>query len=130
MAGLFSNATLSFTGLTCVQVKGFSVYRKGEPVYSAADVSNWVTFQAVRNRLDVLTVEVIDTRILKLKPGDTGTLSLVAKSADGGSDLTFAGTAMVLEVQGVVQFKEVESPCSATFSIISADGASTGMGVT
>jgi len=37
---------------------------------------------------------------------------------------------MVLEVQGVVQFKEVESPCSATFSVISADGASTGMSVT
>lgn len=130
MAGLYSNATFSFTGLTCVQVKGFSVYRRGEPVYSAADVSNWITFQAVRNRLDVLTVEVIDTRILKLKPGDTGTLSLVAKTADGGADLTFSGAAIVLEVQGVVQFKEVESPCSATFSIVSGDGVNTGTSVT
>jgi len=130
MAGLYANATLSFTGLTCVQVKGFSVYRRGEPKYSAADLSDWITFQAVKNRLDVLTVEVIDARILKLKPGESGTLSLVAKSADGGSDLTFSGTAVVLEVQGTVQFAEVESPCSATWSIVSSDGTNPGTGVT
>jgi hypothetical protein len=130
MAGLFCNATLSFTDLTCTQIKGFSVYRRGDPKYSAADLSNWITFQASKNRIDVLTVETIDPRILKLEPGDTGTLTLTAKTADGVADLVFAGSAMVVEVQGIVQFAEVESPCSATFSIISADGQAPNMGVT
>ena len=130
MAGLYANATLSFTGLTCTQIKGFSCYRRCDPVYSAADVSNRITFQASKNALDVLTVRTLDQRILKLKQGDSGTLSLVAKSADGGSDLTFAGTAMVVEVEGEVNFAEVESLCSATFSIISSDGTSSSMSVT
>jgi len=57
-----------------------------------------------------------------LKQGATGALSLVAKTADGGADLTFAGAATVLGVEGDVQFADVESPCNVTFAVISTDG--------
>jgi hypothetical protein len=130
MAGLYANATLSFTGLTCVQIKGFSVFRKSDPKYSAADVSSWITFQASKNAIDILTVRTLDTRILKLYQGQTGTLTLVAKNAEGGADLSFSGAAMVIEVEGDVNFAEVETLSSATFSIISGDGQAAGLGVT
>ena len=120
---LFCNATLNFTGLAAnTEVKGFSVIRRGDPNFSAADLSSRITFVAVKNCIDILTVHTIDPRILKLKQGATGTLSLVAKTADGGADLTFAGAATVLGVEGDVQFADVESPCNVTFAVISTDG--------
>jgi hypothetical protein len=130
MASLFCNATLSFTGLTCTNVKGFSVSRSCTPDYSAADLSNYITYCAAKNRIDLLSVQVLDARILTLKCGDTGTLSLVAKAAQGAGDLTFAGTATVISVEGSVQFAEVESPCTAVFAVVSSDGTNPGMGVT
>ena len=120
---LYANATLNFTGLTAnTEVKGFSVIRRGDPNFSAADLSSRITFVAVKNCIDILTVHTIDPRILALKQGATGALSLVAKTADGGADLTFAGAATVLNVEGDVQFADVESPCNVTFAVISTDG--------
>lgn len=130
MAGLYCNATLSFTGLTDnTQVKGFAVYRRGDPKYSAADVSNHITHQMNKNRVDILVVQTLDPRVLKLVPGASGTLSLVAKTADGGSDLTFSGTAMVHEVAGGVTFADVETIQTVTFSVISSDGAAASLSV-
>ena len=120
---LFCNATLNFTGLTAnTEVKGFSVIRRGDPNFSAADLSSRITYVAVKNCIDILTCHTIDPRILALKQGATGALSLVAKTADGGADLTFAGAATVLGVEGDVQFADVESPCNVTFAVISTDG--------
>jgi len=120
---LFCNATLSFTGLAAnTEVKGFSVIRRGDPNFSAADLSSRITYVAVKNCIDILTCHTIDPRILALKQGATGALSLVAKTADGGADLTFAGAATVLGVEGDVQFADVESPCNVTFAVISTDG--------
>jgi len=120
---LFANATLAFTGLTStVEVKGFSVVRRGDPNFSAADLSSRITFVAVKNCIDILTCHTIDPRILAMKQGQTGTLSFVAKTADGGADLTFAGAATILGVEGDVQFADVESPCNVTFAVISTDG--------
>ena len=120
---LFCNATLNFTGLAAnTEVKGFSVIRRGDPNFSAADLSSRITYVAVKNCIDILTCHTIDPRILALKQGATGALSLVAKTADGGADLTFAGAATVLGVEGDVQFADVESPCNVTFAVISTDG--------
>ena len=55
--------------------------------------------------------------------------ALAAKTADGTSDLIFAGQATVIGVEGEVQFANVESPCSATFAIISDDGQNPNMGI-
>ena len=127
MAGLFCNATLSFPGISEVQVKGFGVIRKCDPNTSAADLSSCITYVAAKNRLDVLTCHVIDPRVLALNTGDTGSLNFVAKSADGGADLAFTGTATVIGVEGEVVFADVESPCAVTFAIVSADGTTPGM---
>lgn len=120
---LYCNAVLSFTGLAATtEVKGFSCVRRCDPNFSAADLSSRITYVACKNCIDILTVNTINPGLLKLKQGDTGTLNLTAKTADGGSDLLFAGAATVLGVEGDVQFADVESPVSATFAIISDDG--------
>lgn len=129
--GLYANAVLSFTGLAAAtEVKGFSVVRRCDPNYSAADQSSRITFVACKNCIDILAVSTIDPRILKLKQGDTGTLNLTAKTADGGADLLFAGAATVIGVEGEVQFADVESPCEVTFAIISNDGALPNLSIT
>ena len=120
---LYCNAVLSFTGLAATtEVKGFSVVRRGDPNFSAADLSSRITYVAVKNCIDLLTVATINPQVLKLKQGATGTLSLTAKTADGGSDLICSGAATVLGVEGDVSFADVESPCSITFAVISSDG--------
>lgn len=128
---LYCNATFTFTGLTAnTEVKGFSVIRRGDPNFSAADLSSRITYVAVKNCVDILTVHTIDPRILALKQGATGTLNFVAKTADGGADLTFAGAATVLGVEGDVQFADVESPCNVTFAVISTNGVDPDLTVT
>jgi len=120
---LFCNATLSFAAMANTEVKGFSVVRRCDPNFSAADLSSRITYVAAKNCIDILTVATIDPNVLRLRQGDTGNLNLTAKTADGGSDLTFTGAATVLGVEGTVQFADVESPCSVTFAVISSDGA-------
>jgi len=120
---LFCNATLTFGAMANTEVKGFSVVRRCDPNFSAADLSSRITYVAAKNCIDILTCHTINPNILKLVQGQTGNLTFVAKSADGGGDLTFAGAATVLGVEGDVQFADVESPCSVTFAIISNDGA-------
>jgi len=128
---LYCNAQLSFTGLAATaEVKGFSVVRRCDPNFSAADLSSRITYVACKNCIDILTVSTIDPRLLKLKQGDTGVLALNAKTADGGSDLLFAGAATVLGVEGEVSFADVESPVSATFAVISNDGTTPLLSIT
>jgi len=129
---LYANATLSFPGLPGgrMEVKGFSVVRRGDPNFSAADLSSRITYVALKNCVDILTCHVINPEILALVQGAKGALDFRAKSAEGGADLQFAGPATVLGVEGTVQFADVESPCSATFAIISSDGATADMNVT
>ena len=128
---LYCNAQLSFTGLAATaEVKGFSVVRRCDPNFSAADLSSRITFVAAKNCIDILTVHTIDPGLLKLVQGQTGTLALNAKTATGGSDLLFAGAATVIGVEGDVQFADVESPVSATFAVISADGVNPNLSVT
>ena len=128
--GLYCNATLLFQDNPIVQVKGFSVVRRCDPNFSAADLSSHITYVGVKNCIDILTCHVIDPRVLKLKQGDTGNVSMVAKSAVGDADLTFAGAATVLGIEGDVQFADVESGCSVTFAIVSDDGATPNMTIT
>ena len=129
---LFCNATLAFPGLPGgrMEVKGFSVVRRGDPNFSAADLSSRITYVAVKNCVDILTCHTIDPRILALKQGATGALTFTAKTADAGADLVFAGAATCLGVEGDVQFADVESPCNATFAIISTDGVNPDLSVT
>ena len=126
---LYCNATLSFPGLDAVQVKGFAVVRRCDPNLSAADLSNRITYVAAKNCIDILTCHTTNPQILKLVQGDVGALNFTAKTADGTSDLIFAGQATVIGVEGEVQFANVESPCSATFAIISDDGQNPNMGI-
>ena len=128
--GLYCNATLLFQDNPIVQVKGFSVARRGDPNFSSADLSDHISYVAVKNKIDILTCVVIDPRVLKYKQGDTGNVSMVAKSAVGDADLTFAGAATVLGVEGEIQFADVESACSITFAIISDTGTSPNMTIT
>lgn len=128
---LFANATFVFNGTTYTDVKGFDVSRSGEPKYSAADLDSYITYQSVKNRLEVLTVRLQDLKALLLKPGDTGTLTLTAKTADGGTDTVCTGSAMVVEATGSCQFADVEQNIAVvTFSIIGASGSASAMTVT
>jgi len=129
---LYCNAVLSFPGLPGgrMEVKGFGVIRRGDPNFSAADLSSRITYVAVKNCVDILTCHVINPQILALVQGATGALTFTAKTADGGADLVFAGNATVLGVEGDVQFADVESPCSATFAIVSTNGTTPDMSVT
>jgi hypothetical protein len=130
MPGLFANVVFTFKAVPYTQVKGLSVYRRCDPKYSAADVSNRITFQAAKNCVDILVVKLLDPSILALLQGASGALSLTAKTADSAADLVITGTAMVLQIEGGVEFAEVETLNSITFSIISTNGTSTGMSVT
>jgi len=128
---LYCNAVLSFPGLPAgsMEVKGFSVVRRCDPNFSAADLSSRITFVSAKNCIDILTCHTIDPRILALVQGATGALTFTAVTADGGANLTFAGNATCLGVEGEVSFADVESPCNATFAIVSTDGTTAGMGV-
>lgn len=124
---LFSNATCTFDTESIYQIKGFSVVRHCQPDFSAADLSSRITYVAAKQCIDMLTLRTLDATVLKYIQGDTGMLTMTAKTADGKSDLTFMGPATVLGVEGNVQFAEVESMCTITFAIISSDGQSPDM---
>ena len=128
---LYCNAVLSFPGLPAgsMEVKGFSVVRRGDPNFSAADLSSRITYVAVKNCVDILTCHVINPEILALVQGATGALNFSAQSATGGAPLVFSGNATVLGVEGEVSFADVESPCNATFAIISTDGVNPNLSV-
>ena len=113
-----------------MEVKGFSVVRRGDPNFSAADLSSRITFVAVKNCVDILTCHVINPEILTLVQGAKGALTFTAKTADAGSDLVFMGQATCRGVEGEVSFADVESPCSATFAIVSSNGTTPDMIVT
>ena len=127
---LYCNATLTFGAYTGTEIKGFNVARHCEPNYSAADLSSRITFVATKNAIDILTVHLIDPRILGFVQGNTGALNLTAKTADGGADLVFAGAATVLGVEGGISFADVETVNSITFAVISADGQVPNLAVT
>ena len=120
--GLYCNATLVFGTYTGDQIKGFNVVRRCDPNFSAADLSSRITYVAAKNCIDILTVQMIDPRILGFVQGDTGQLTLTAKTATGNDDLVFSGPATVIGVEGAVEFANVESPCAITFAVISTDG--------
>jgi len=130
MPGLYCNATVSFGAFSGIQVIGFSVVRRCDPNFSAADLSSRITYVAAKNCVDILTCTVLDPSVLSFVQGQTGALSFVAKTADGGADLTFAGPATLLNVEGEVVFADVNSPCSVTWAIISTDGQTPDLGVT
>lgn len=119
---LYCNAVCSFANTPIIQIKGFSCHRGGSPDYSAADLSNCITYVAVKQRIDILSLRTLDASILMLTQGMTGVIEFTAKTADGTQDLVFSGPATVLEVTGDCEFAEVETMKSITFAVISADG--------
>lgn len=122
---LWMNATADHNSNPFAEVTGVDIELTGERVVHSADVDAYLSWQAVVKQDRRVTVnaddqdDVLDTHV----PGAAAaTLTVVLKSADGGSDLTATGSAMVLSCRGGANHATPDHGGSVEFGLVATDG--------
>jgi hypothetical protein len=123
---VFMNGTATFSSTPLAEVVSWEVNAGGERVTHSADVDQYLTWQAVVKR-DVTARVTMDDVAQAAGYDDVvgdaaAARSLVAKTADGGSDCTVAGSAMLLSTSAQVQHASADNNSTLEFGFVSADG--------
>jgi hypothetical protein len=123
---IFMNGTATWNSVAFNDVISWELRVTGERVTHSSDTDNWLTWQAVVKRDVTATVNTDDVNQVAGYHDDVGataqTLDLVAKTADGGSDVTVSGSAMVTEAAPQVAHATPDNTGSVAFGYISSDG--------
>jgi len=123
----FMNGTASFNSVALNEVQSWEVTAGGERITHNSGVDQYLTWQALVKR-DVTARVTIDDVAQAAGYDDVAgdaatTLSLVAKTADGGSDCTVSGSAMLTETTFGVQHDSADNNCTLAFGFVSSDGS-------
>jgi len=122
---LFKNATVTFDGSAIVDVTGVDIEFGGERLSHSADTDVFETWQGVHKKTRQIVVHTDDVSDAfgVTQGAAAATLSVVCKTADGGSDLTFSGSFMCAGISGGANHGGVEHGNDITFNAVSADGS-------
>lgn len=122
---LFKNVTATYNSVAIADVKGADISLEGERIVHSADQDSFLTYQAFVKKDRTITVHTDDlSDAFGLTQGATAaTLSVVAKTGDGGSDLTFSGSFMVGNISGGVGHATFDNDCAIPFHAVSVDGS-------
>ena len=125
---LFMNATATWNGGAINEVRSVELGVYGERITRSSDFDDWLTWQGVTGRDVVATVNFNDANQAAAFDDDVGAaakaLSVVARSADGGSDATISGSAMICSATSAVAHASMDNACSVSFGMVSSDGSS------
>ena len=128
---LFMNATASFgaSPTTINDVQSIEVTVAGERLTNSSDVDTYLSWQAVVKRDG--TARVVSNDVAQVAGYEdvvgvaAAALSLVAKTADGGSDCTIAGSAMITGCNVSAEHAAVSAGNTIEFGLVSATGTAT-----
>ena len=122
---LFKNVTVTYNSNPIVDVTGADIEFGGERMAHSADTDVFETWQGAHKKSRQIVVHTDDASdAFGLTQGaSAATLSVVAKTADGGSDLTFSGSFMVTQISGGASHSGPDHGNDITFNAVSADGS-------
>jgi hypothetical protein len=122
---LFKNVTVTFNVHPVLDAREAEIEYSGERITHSADLDVFLTWQGLVKKdrqITVMTDDVSDA-FGNDAQGTSGALSLVAKTADGGSDKTFSGTFMLISISGRAIHADVNAGCRMVFAAVSSDGS-------
>ena len=123
---IFMNGTATYSSTGLNDVISWELTASGERVTHSSDVDAYLTWQAMVKK-DITARVVIDDVAQAAGYDDVvgdaaASLVLVAKTADGGSDCTVTGNAMITSVSPSVQHASPDNNCTLEFGYVSSDG--------